>query len=52
MASPNDNYTVYYGERIPWWLQITCTGNTGHGSRFIEKTAGEKLVIIVYLLLI
>jgi aminoacylase len=43
MTSPSDNYTVYYGERIPWWLQITCTGNTGHGSRFIEKTAGEKL---------
>lgn len=25
-------------------LQVTCTGNPGHGSRFIENTAVEKLV--------
>lgn len=25
-------------------LHISCTGNTGHGSRFIEKTAAEKIV--------
>jgi len=43
MASPTDVYTVYYGERVPWWIQITCTGNTGHGSRFIENTAAEKI---------
>ena len=25
-------------------VYLTCAGNTGHGSRFIEKTAAEKLV--------
>ena len=25
-------------------MQITCTGNPGHGSRFIENTAVEKVV--------
>jgi aminoacylase len=34
---------VYYGERVIRWIEVTCTGNTGHGSRFIEKTAAEKL---------
>jgi hypothetical protein len=27
-------------------LDLKVTGNTGHGSRFIEKTAAEKLVIL------
>lgn len=30
---------------------MTCTGNTGHGSRFIEKTAAEKLQKIINLFL-
>lgn len=42
-ASPTEEFCVYYGERIVWWITITCTGNTGHGSRFIENTAAEKL---------
>ena len=27
-------------------FQITCPGNPGHGSRFIENTAVEKVVHI------
>lgn len=42
-ASENEEISVYYGERLSWWLYITCAGNTGHGSRFIEKTAAEKM---------
>ncbi|CAF0871263.1 unnamed protein product [Brachionus calyciflorus] len=42
-ASPDNEFCVYYGERLSWWLYLTCAGNTGHGSRFIEKTAAEKL---------
>ncbi|RNA41112.1 aminoacylase-1, partial [Brachionus plicatilis] len=42
-ASPNEEFCVYYGERLSWWLYLTVSGNTGHGSRFIEKTAAEKL---------
>ena len=26
-------------------VKVTCTGNQGHGSRFIEDTAAEKLVM-------
>ena len=25
-------------------VEVTCTGNTGHGSAFIKDTAMEKLV--------
>ena len=30
-------------------MHISCTGNTGHGSRFIEKTAAEKIVSSIIL---
>ena len=32
-------YSVFYGERLPWWVKILAEGNTGHASRFIETTA-------------
>jgi aminoacylase len=51
LASPNEVYTVFYGERAAWWVQIYATGNTGHGSRFIESSAVEKLMTIVNKLL-
>lgn len=44
LASPNDTFTVFYGERAPWWVHVTAVGNVGHGSRFIEGTAVEKLM--------
>ncbi|KAL3853625.1 hypothetical protein ACJMK2_017156 [Sinanodonta woodiana] len=43
LANPTEAYTVFYGERRAWWLRVNCTGNPGHGSRFIENTAAEKL---------
>ena len=43
LANPTEEFTVYYGERMPWWVKVTCSGNPGHGSRFIEGTAAEKL---------
>eukprot|EP01133_Synstelium_polycarpum_P010876 gene10876-12672_t len=44
LASPTEDFTVFYGERAPWWVHITSVGNAGHGSRFIEGTAVEKLM--------
>jgi hypothetical protein len=59
LASPNDTYLVYNAERCPLSAfaaltlpifnsiteaKVTCTGNPGHGSMFIENTAAEKLV--------
>ena len=29
LANPNDAYTVFYGERTPWWLLVRATGPTG-----------------------
>ncbi|KAI3418826.1 hypothetical protein GPALN_007926 [Globodera pallida] len=47
LASETDVYTVFYGERCVWWLKIICPGAPGHGSRFIENTAGPKLTSIL-----
>lgn len=44
LASTNDEFAVFYGERLPWWIDVTATGPTGHGSRFIDNTAVEQLV--------
>ncbi|XP_072026052.1 aminoacylase-1-like isoform X2 [Amphiura filiformis] len=43
LANPTEKFTVYYGERAVWWLIVTCKGHPGHGSRFLEDTAAEKL---------
>jgi len=43
LANPNNKYSVFYGERTPWWLEIRCEGPPGHGSRFINDNAPEKL---------
>lgn len=47
IASETDVYSVYNAERNPWWLKVTCTGNPGHGSRFIKGTAAEKAQKII-----
>jgi aminoacylase len=46
LASESDTYAVFYGERLPWWVDVTATGPTGHGSRFIDHTAVEQLVAL------
>ncbi|KAL8212340.1 UNVERIFIED_CONTAM: Aminoacylase-1A [Gekko kuhli] len=43
LANPSDTFTVFYGEKCPWWIKVKVEGNPGHGSRFIEDTAAEKL---------
>lgn len=42
LANPTDAFTVFYGERAPWWVRVHCPGKPGHGSRFIEDNAAEK----------
>ena len=44
IAHTEDAYTVFFGERTPWWILVTAAGNTGHGSRFIDNTAMPKLM--------
>ncbi|XP_038054097.1 aminoacylase-1-like [Patiria miniata] len=47
LANPTNKFTVYNGERAQWWLEVKCEGNPGHGSRFIENTAAEKLQKVI-----
>jgi len=42
IAVPDDVIPVYYGERNVFWVEITCHGNPGHGSRFVENNAAIK----------
>lgn len=44
LASTTNTMDVFYGERLPWWIDVTAQGPTGHGSRFIENTAVEQLL--------
>ncbi|XP_067855119.1 aminoacylase-1B-like [Heptranchias perlo] len=43
LANPGDAFTVFYGERNVWWVTVRCPGSPGHGSRFIENNAAEKV---------
>lgn len=43
LASPNENYRLFYGERCPWWLVIRATGAPGHGAKLYDNTAMENL---------
>ncbi|KXN70569.1 N-acyl-L-amino-acid [Conidiobolus coronatus NRRL 28638] len=42
IVNPLDHYKVYYGERVGWPINVTATGNSGHGSNFIKNLAFEK----------
>merc|ERR1711892_1633441 len=47
LAGPDDEFPMYYGERNVFWVRIICHGNPGHGSRFLENTAGEKAQYVI-----
>ncbi|XP_049845383.1 aminoacylase-1A-like [Schistocerca gregaria] len=47
MASPNEEYVLFYGERSIWHLHIHCPGSPGHGSLILPDTAGEKVRYII-----
>ncbi|KAG0475295.1 hypothetical protein HPP92_014981 [Vanilla planifolia] len=44
LASPGEEYRVFYGERSPWWTVIKARGAPGHGARMYDGTAMENLV--------
>lgn len=47
LASPTEEFRLFYGERACWWFTVTFNGNPGHGSAFIEDTAVSKLVEVM-----
>ncbi|XP_024961486.1 aminoacylase-1 isoform X1 [Cynara cardunculus var. scolymus] len=44
LASPEDNYRLFYAERCPMWLVIKATGAPGHGAKLYDNTAMENLL--------
>ncbi|PKA60376.1 aminoacylase [Apostasia shenzhenica] len=44
LASPGEEYRVFYGERSPWWMVIKARGAPGHGARLYDGSAMENLV--------
>ncbi|XVF67110.1 hypothetical protein PTKIN_Ptkin10aG0094400 [Pterospermum kingtungense] len=44
LASPNENYRLFYAERNPWWLVIKATGAPGHGAKLYDNSAMENLL--------
>lgn len=47
LANPGEEYTVFYGEKSPWWMQVTARGAPGHGARLLENTAAEKIRVVI-----
>lgn len=43
IASPNEEYNVYYAERTLWQIEFKCFGQSGHGSLLLKNTPGEKV---------
>lgn len=44
LASPDENYRVFYAERCPMWLVIKATGAPGHGAKLYDNSAMENLL--------
>jgi aminoacylase len=47
LASEDDHFSVFYGERLPWWIKMEAKGNTGHASRFVDDTAVPSIISVV-----
>lgn len=47
LASEDEHYSIFYGERLPWWLKVTATGNTGHASRLVDGTAVKQVMGVI-----
>ena len=43
LASPNENYRLFYAERTARWLVIKATGAPGHGAKLYDNSAMENL---------
>ena len=43
LTSSSEEFRVFYTERIKTAAEFSLRGQTGHGSQFLENTAGEKV---------
>uniref|UniRef100_A0A1D1XEP2 N-acyl-aliphatic-L-amino acid amidohydrolase n=1 Tax=Anthurium amnicola TaxID=1678845 RepID=A0A1D1XEP2_9ARAE len=44
LASPGEDYRVFYGEMSPWWTVIRASGAPGHGAKLFDNSAMENLM--------
>lgn len=47
IASPTEEFNVYYAERTIWQIEFVCHGQSGHGSMLFKNTPGEKIHYII-----
>ncbi|GMJ12956.1 aquaporin interactor [Hibiscus trionum] len=47
LASPNENYRLFYGERAAWMLVIKSSGAPGHGAKLYDNSAMENLFMSI-----
>ncbi|XP_063227654.1 aminoacylase-1-like [Bacillus rossius redtenbacheri] len=47
IASPTEEFALFYGERSIWQIHVHCPGTPGHGSLLHPDTAGEKLRVVI-----
>lgn len=47
IASPTDEFNVYFAERVIWEIVFTCHGQSGHGSLLFKNTPGEKIHYLI-----
>lgn len=46
-ATPNNEFSLHYGERTVFQIWVHCPGEPGHGSTLADNTAGEKLRAVI-----
>ncbi|XP_053989592.1 aminoacylase-1-like [Hylaeus volcanicus] len=47
VASPEEFFCIFYGERTIWHVIVECAAQPGHGSLLADNTAGEKMRVII-----
>lgn len=47
IASPTEEFSVFYAERSIWEIEFICRGQGGHGSLLLKNTPGEKVHYII-----
>ncbi|XP_073828399.1 aminoacylase-1B [Musca autumnalis] len=48
LASPTEEFPVFYAERSVWRIYFNINGNAGHGSLLLKNTVGEKANYILH----
>ncbi|XP_058978503.1 aminoacylase-1B-like [Musca domestica] len=48
LASPSEEFPVFYAERSVWRIYFNINGHAGHGSLLLKNTVGEKANYILH----